>query len=374
MKFLVLAPRFHTNLYFRIKALEKQGNSVKVITLYRGKSEYHKDVDINVVGIAALTKLMEKITALFRHSHLKSDFEQRLQMPSRRVKAILKNFQPDYVLLKAYQNLFAIRILIWAKWLKIPVLMLTQTEKNHIKGSKMLLKWNLRFFQFMNVKHFITPLKKNEQIFHALGFKNTHYLPFVFPVNDFEKSYFQSDKINILSIGKYVRRKDQLLLLKAIKILARKYPLHVTLIGEIANKAYFKSLKKYLEENKLTHIVDLLGHMNYEQNLQFYKENDIFVLPSYSEPAAYSPVEAMAHKLPVVCSNECGTSCYINPGENGEIFEAKKIDSLIENIEKIIADKEKLIKYANKAYDYCAKKHALNNFYLPVKETLQNAF
>ncbi len=368
MKFLVLAPRFHTNLYFRIKALEQQGNIVKVITLYKGKSEHYKGIDIEIVGSAGISSFFEIITGLFKQSHLKSDFEQRIQMPSRKVKTILKKFQPDYIILKAYQNLFAIQTLVWAKCLQIPVFMLIQTEKNHIKGSKVLLKWNLRFFQFMNVKHFFTPLKKNEEIFHALGFKNTHYLPFVFPVVNFEKSYFKSDKINILSIGKYVRRKDQLLLLKAIKILASKYPIHVTLIGEIADKAYFESLKKYLAENKLAHMVDLLGHVDYEQSLQLYKENDIFVLPSYSEPAAYSPVEAMAHKLPVVCSNECGTNCYINPGENGEIFEAKNVTSLVENIEKIIFDRQKLINYAGNAFGYCVKNHPLNSFYISVKE------
>ena len=34
MKFLIVAPRFHTNLYYRAKALHDAGHTVKVIVLY----------------------------------------------------------------------------------------------------------------------------------------------------------------------------------------------------------------------------------------------------------------------------------------------------------------------------------------------------
>ena len=33
-----------------------------------------------------------------------------------------------------------------------------------------------------------------------------------------------------------------------------------------------------------------------------------------------SVLEAMAHSLPVICSDSNGTQCYIRPGENGYVF------------------------------------------------------
>ena len=55
----------------------------------------------------------------------------------------------------------------------------------------------------------------------------------------------------------------------------------------------------------------------------------LFVLASRDEPAAVSPLEAMAHSLPVVCSDSNGTRGYIRHGVNGFVFATDDHDDLV---------------------------------------------
>jgi len=44
----------------------------------------------------------------------------------------------------------------------------------------------------------------------------------------------------------------------------------------------------------------------------------------------------MANKLPVICSDTCGTSCYVEEGENGYVFKSGDLEDLVNKIEKVI--------------------------------------
>ena len=54
MKFLLIAPRFHTNLYYRVIALQNAGHQVKILVLYKGQSEYYENIDIEQIGFSLL--------------------------------------------------------------------------------------------------------------------------------------------------------------------------------------------------------------------------------------------------------------------------------------------------------------------------------
>ena len=79
--------------------------------------------------------------------------------------------------------------------------------------------------------------------------------------------------------------------------------------------------------------------------------HDLFVLASRDEPAAVSHLEAMAHSLPVVCSDANGTSCYVRHGENGFIFRSGDIDDLTACIERVIKDREHLLEMGRRSYE-----------------------
>ena len=343
MKFLIVAPRFHTNLYYRAKALQDAGHTVKVIVLYIGKSEFYETIDIQVLKLSAFSRLLSSIIKIFKKTYLKSGLEFRLEAPDNQLNKIFKTYLPDVVLLKAYQNLLAIKNLIVAKKYKTKVLMLTQTPYNHIKGSKFLFKLNIKLFRFLNVFAYITPIKINYAIFKKSGIENVYYMPFVYPVIINQVPKQPDSEIKIISVGKFVLRKDQLLLLKAfLKLIKEGLSAKLTLIGEVADENYFNKIQQFIKTNKLQETVSVKTNVAYNKMNEEYQKHDLFVLPSHDEPAAYSIVEAMANGLAVICSDENGTKCYIEEGKNGYTFKAKSEHDLYKKIKLCIADKKLL--------------------------------
>jgi glycosyltransferase involved in cell wall biosynthesis len=375
MKFLLIAPRFHTNLYYRIVALQNAGHQVKILVLYKGQSEYYQNIEIEQIGFSLLSKLISKTLRLFKKNHLKTGLELRLEFPNKELKKHIKDYQPDVILLKAYQNMLAISTLFWAKRFNVKVLMLTQTPFAHIKGSKLLFQFNIWCFKKMGVHAYITPIKINYDKFQKFGIKNVHYLPFVFPVPDNTLENIknnQNEEFKIISVGKFVKRKDQLLLLQAISNLKDKYPIQLTLIGEIADQKYYNEILDKINELQLQNIVEVKTNVSYPDMQKEYTKHHIFILPSYGEPAAYSIVEAMANGLAVICSSQNGTQSYIQEGENGYIFKAKSLADLTQKLELLLLDKKKLFEMQKNALSLATIKHDLSGFCEKVDDMILN--
>ena len=111
--------------------------------------------------------------------------------------------------------------------------------------------------------------------------------------------------------------------------------------------------------------------MGYKKIRETYKNYDLFILPAYNEPAAYSPVEAMANGLPVICSDQNGTKCYIENGKNSYIFKAKNKDDLKEKIIKCIFETENLQKMKENALLSAKQNHNPAKFAEKISEIIK---
>ena len=371
MNILITAPRFHTNLYHRAKALKDAGHVIKILVLYKGKSEYYKDFEVIQAKLSFFSSALIKFISFFKKGNLKTATELRLMAPDKQLKHTVKTFKPDSIILKAYQNALAIKTLMVAKKYRVKVLMLTQTPYDHIKGSKFLFKLNIKLFRFLKVYAYITPIKINYEVFRKTGINNVYYLPFVFPPQKINFQQKNKDAIKILSVGKFQKRKDQILLLKVFSQLSKEgYDIKLCLIGEVANSKYIKILHNFIKEDQLSEDVCIETNMAYDKITGEYKKYDIFILPAYNEPAAYSPVEAFANGLPVICSDDNGTKCYIEEGKNGYIFEAKNIADLQEKIKLLISEKETLRKMQKNALYSAKENHNPKDFADKIKRIL----
>ncbi len=370
MKILVVAPRFHTNLYHSLMALQNKGHKVKVAVLYKGKSEYYENVDLIQFPLSAVSAFFSKALGIFKKNQLKTDLELRLEAPNKELNYLIKKFKPDVVLLKAYQNLLAISTIWRLRNKNIKVFQLLQTNKDNLFGSRQLLKLTLFICKFTGMKGYITPIKISYDLFKNLGIDSIYYLPFVFPAIEEIKPKNYSI-IRILSIGKIVKRKDHLILIKTIKNLIDKgFKLQLSIFGEPADKTYLMEINLFINENNLGENVKINFESNYEALINQYLLHDIFVLPAFDEPASYSPVEALAHGVPVICSDSNGTACYIENGYNGYIFKAKNETDLMDKMEMLIADKSKLLKLSQNALISAKKNFRPANFHSSLMEII----
>ncbi|KPH13681.1 glycosyltransferase family 4 protein [Chryseobacterium sp. ERMR1:04] len=79
---------------------------------------------------------------------------------------------------------------------------------------------------------------------------------------------------------------------------------------------------KYIKDNNLENNIKLLGNLSQEQVGEEYKNANIFLLPSFSDPSPLSIVEAISSGLPVFVSNRCGNHFEtVTEGKNGYVFD-----------------------------------------------------
>ena len=168
------------------------------------------------------------------------------------------------------------------------------------------------------------------------------------------KNKIQSDCV-ILNVGFFELQKDQLTILKALKIVKQKYSnFHLILIG---NGSMYKILKDYININNLNNNVSIFK--NITDAKPFYKNSDLFILSSIYEGFANVVAEALFYKCPVITSDcNAGPMEIIEHGKFGDFFPKSNSKILSRKIINFIKDPKKLKDKANKS------KNSLNRFTL----------
>jgi glycosyltransferase involved in cell wall biosynthesis len=158
------------------------------------------------------------------------------------------------------------------------------------------------------------------------------------------QTYQLPDKF-LLCVGTIENRKNQLLIIKALKHLANDVQL--VLVGKPT--LYKKELINYISVNHLEKRVSFVENIPFQDLPAIYNLAKIFVYPSFFEGFGIPILEALNCGVPVIaakgsCLEEAGgnSSIYINPHKEEELAHQINLilnDSLL--IEKMIADGKK---------------------------------
>ena len=195
--------------------------------------------------------------------------------------------------------------------------------------------------------------------------KDIFFVPFAVEQN-IRKSNVEHKAIKILSIGKFVKRKNHLKLLKVIKDLTDDFDnFTLSIIGEVSSdehKKYLDSCKKYIKENHLESYVKIQTNIPYKIIKEYYLDSDFFVLSASGEPAAISPLEALGCGIPAICSDTNGTKNYIRNNKTGLIFKDGSEESLMKSIAYLL-DKKNLENMKKNVLTLRHKAISKENFY-----------
>lgn len=148
------------------------------------------------------------------------------------------------------------------------------------------------------------------------------FLPYKIPdsAQYFKRGYpdkFTKDRpMRVLFLGTLTLRKGFHRLLEAAKML-EKEPVEFVLVGE----------KEFDFENRPN--LKVFNHVSRAETIEFYQNSDVFLFPTLSDGFGLTQLEALACKLPVISSLNCGN--VVSHGFNGVILE--------ENTSQEIADK-----------------------------------
>jgi glycosyltransferase involved in cell wall biosynthesis len=157
----------------------------------------------------------------------------------------------------------------------------------------------------------------------------------------------KDDKIRLLFVGKFIRRKNIFTVIKALKKLKSSgHEAYLTIVGKgkLENK-----LKKIYYENK--DIIEIEDFLNTPQELMpIYRNADIFVMPSFRETFGLSYIEAISQGLPVIYSKGQGIDGYFNDGEIGFAVKQKDVGEIAEKILAICSNYDVMSK---NCFDAC---------------------
>ena len=170
--------------------------------------------------------------------------------------------------------------------------------------------------------------------------------------------YFKKIKViknnrNVLMLCRIVKSKGVCEYLEAAKILKKKYPdWNFNLAGPMDYSTPDKIDLNYFNYFLRNKIINYLGFA--KDSLRFYKNAEIFCLPSYREGMPKTVLEASAVGLPIITTNVAGCKESIVVTKNGLLCKTKNYKDLSNKIEILIKDKKlrNKMKVFSKTYAY----------------------
>ena len=170
----------------------------------------------------------------------------------------------------------------------------------------------------------------------------------------------KEDDFVILYVGELIDRKNQKMLIEAMKGLEGNYKL--LLVGKGESKDEYE---KIINENNLSNKIHLLGFRRDVPRL--LRIADIYVATSKMEGLPINILEARGSMLPIIVTNSRGQRELINNNENGFIVEVGDVNALSEKI-KILYENKKIRDKFKENSKKDIEKYCLENVYEEIKK------
>ncbi|MBV2359305.1 glycosyltransferase family 4 protein [Thalassococcus sp. CAU 1522] len=306
-RLLFTLPRFHTNLWFAVRAMRAAGHDLCFLVNESAKSEDHSHLTPVVMG---------------RH-------------PSRsEVARAIADFAPDLVVVR---NAWALsrRAARVARQSDIPCLLYNLLP--YLGKTSLLRQAELRW-KGLPVQR-ITPVRGLGPDRPADPF--ARYLPW--PVGRFDAPDpwpREPGKLNVLCVGKLgLARKNQPLLLDAIDKAGLQDRVNVLLVGSTPRKTSAQaSHAAQLADLTTAPWVRMIAGLPFRDMANVYAGADVVVLPSTGEPLGVAPIEGMAYGAIPIISSESGSAGYLTHGENGFVVDIRRPGSLADALRAVLPD------------------------------------
>jgi glycosyltransferase involved in cell wall biosynthesis len=157
----------------------------------------------------------------------------------------------------------------------------------------------------------------------------------------------------ILFSGKFVEKKQPLLLIEAFARVCREAPCWLLMAGDGPLRQPMEDLIRRL---KIPNVL-LPGFLNQTEMPRAYIAADIFVLPSaYMETWGLVVNEAMNFSLPLVVTDKVGCAAdLVQDGWNGFVVAHQRVDALVEALSRLVKDREMRQILGRRSYELVSK-------------------
>ena len=162
------------------------------------------------------------------------------------------------------------------------------------------------------------------------------------------------DRPTIIYIGRLVDYKRVDILIKATHLIKKEIKdIQCLIIGQGDER---KNLEKLVKSLDLQNNIKFLGYVpSFEETIKLRKSSHIFVTPSTLEGFGISILEAMASKIPYICSDLEVFKEITENGKGGLFFKKNNFNNLAKKILLLLKDKELYKKKIIEAQNYVKK-------------------
>jgi glycosyltransferase involved in cell wall biosynthesis len=141
------------------------------------------------------------------------------------------------------------------------------------------------------------------------------------------------DTTRLLYVGNFSRNKNVENILEATRILAKRIPLHLTLVGGGGKREY--RIRKKVHGGRYPYAC-FVGRVDNRCELRaIYRNHDIFVMPSFTETFGVVYLEALSQGLPIVHSQGQGVDGYFPPDTVSEAADPHDVNSIAACIQSL---------------------------------------
>lgn len=275
------------------------------------------------------------------------------------IKKALKNTRWDAVYLTGYAHYALLWILFSAYLLRIPYFF--RADSNLVCNKQGLIKdrfitwlvkhasallWigsdNRDYYKYYGARDehlFFTPIAVDNHFFQTKSQESIKKIP------EIRKQLNLTEDIPvILFAGKFIKRKNPLLLLEAYARLSSDRvappPAYLLYVGDGEERP---QLEERIDELGWQSHVKILGFKNQTELPDYFALCDLFVMPSQKEPFGLVINEVMNAGKAIISTNEVGASRdLIDDGRNGFIVPAGDVEALSKSLKRVISDKNKM--------------------------------
>ena len=153
----------------------------------------------------------------------------------------------------------------------------------------------------------------------------------------YSRKYENKQKLNLLFVGRISSDKGIEYLIRAISLI-KKNDLVLTIAGDVDHDpCHYRKLLKLIDELNIANKIHFKGHVSDPKKLAlFYKNADVFVLPSVFEGFGIVLLEAMSFGLPIVTTKVGAIPELVQDGVQGVLIPSRDPVVLAEVLQKLI--------------------------------------
>lgn len=358
MKILFVAPRYHTNQHWWMKALQSDGHDVSFfVSDTPGETECYEALTPCVVPNNKAPFLFRAGANLIHRYKGSIPRTQFHYLPNRTwLEANLIKKSPDIIVMRDAASPLSISTHRIARRLGIPTILYNQhpLENSDTRTIKILRIFNL------TSETRITPTRFSNATHNKKS--NSFYVPLS---TDFECPVTKPEKISypvkLLTIGKLnLPRKKLDLLVDVLVDVRTQFDVTLTIAGGLhthKKNETFQKLQDQIASTGMEQFITIKPNVPFTEVSRLYETHDAFVLPSVEEPYSISPLEAMNFGLPAIVTDTNGMRRAIQDESNGYIVRSNDCDDLKEKIIYLAEDLNRM-----HAMGEAAKKTSRNEF------------